>query len=72
MKSNQHGWPVVLAGTVIMLCLGVAYSWGIFLLPINEEFGWGRAKISLAVSILLLVFFFFFSIGGLCENKYGS
>jgi OFA family oxalate/formate antiporter-like MFS transporter len=62
---------VVVSGVMIMLCLGVAYSWGVFLLPIEKDLGWGRAQISLAVSILLLVFSAFMSIGGLLEKKYG-
>lgn len=62
---------VIVAGVVIMLCLGVAYSWGVFLLPIEQSMGWSRAAISLAVSILLLVFSGFMSIGGFCEKKYG-
>lgn len=62
---------VIVAGVVIMLCLGVAYSWGVFLMPIERDLGWSRAEISLAVSILLLVFSAFMSIGGFCEKKYG-
>ena len=75
---NQSSTPmsiskylVIPAGIVIMLCLGVAYSWGVFLMPIEESLGWSRARISLAVSILLLVFSAFMSIGGFCEKKFG-
>ncbi|MFA6635798.1 MAG: OFA family MFS transporter [Candidatus Omnitrophota bacterium] len=70
MRSKNY--PVVLAGVVIMLCLGVAYSWGVFLIPIDREMGWGRAKISFSVSLLLLVFSVFMVIGGLLEKKIGS
>lgn len=68
---DKSKYMVVVSGVVIMLCLGVAYSWGVFLLPIEKDLGWGRAQISLAVSILLLVFSAFMSIGGLSEKKYG-
>lgn len=54
-----------------MLCLGVAYSWGVFLVPLENDMGWGRAQISLAVSILLLVFSAFMSIGGISERRFG-
>lgn len=64
-------WSVVIAGVVILMCLGVAYSWGVFLLPIERDMGWGRAKISFAVSVLLLVFSIFMVIGGLLEKKIG-
>jgi MFS transporter, OFA family, oxalate/formate antiporter len=62
---------VVVSGIMIMLCLGVAYSWGVFLVPLENDMGWGRAQISLAVSILLLVFSAFMSIGGISERKFG-
>ncbi|MBD3245823.1 MAG: MFS transporter [Candidatus Omnitrophica bacterium] len=68
---SKRKYMVIVSGVMIMLCLGVAYSWGVFLLPIEQDLGWGRAQISLAVSILLLVFSAFMSIGGICEKKYG-
>jgi OFA family oxalate/formate antiporter-like MFS transporter len=70
MKSK--GYPVVVASIIIMLCLGVAYSWGVFVKPIETELGWSRAQISLAVSILLLVFSAFMFIGGVIEKKIGA
>lgn len=69
--SLVNRWGVVVAGVVILMSLGVAYSWGVFLLPIDQEMGWGRAKISFAVSILLLVFSLFMAIGGFLEKKIG-
>lgn len=69
MNKSKH--MVIIAGIVIMLCLGVAYSWGVFLMPIEKDLGWSRAQISLAVSILLLVFSAFMSVGGFFEKKYG-
>jgi MFS transporter, OFA family, oxalate/formate antiporter len=69
MKTKQY--PVVLAGVVIMLCLGVAYSWGVFVKPIEAELGWSRAQISLAVSLLLLIFSAFMPVGGVLEKRIG-
>jgi OFA family oxalate/formate antiporter-like MFS transporter len=68
---EKSRFMVVVAGIVIMLCLGVAYSWGVFMVPLEQDLNWGRAQISLAVSILLLVFSAFMSIGGISERKYG-
>lgn len=70
MRSQKY--TVVIAGVIIMLCLGVAYSWGVFIKPIENELGWSRTQISLAVSILLLVFSAFMSIGGIIEKKIGA
>lgn len=69
MLSNNR-WRVVLAGSTILMCLGVAYSWGVFLMPIEQTMGWGRAKISVAVSVLLLVFSVFMPIGGFLEKRF--
>ncbi|MBU4305445.1 MAG: OFA family MFS transporter [Candidatus Omnitrophica bacterium] len=66
-----HRWLVVISGFSILVCLGVAYAWGVFLLPIAGEFGWSRADTSLAVSILLLVFSIFMVVGGILEKRCG-
>lgn len=70
-KVNTYRWLVVIGGVLIIMCLGVAYAWGVFLMPIAKEFGWGRGETSLAISILLLVFSVFMVIGGICEKRYG-
>lgn len=69
-KLSQR-WIVVIGGFLILMCLGVAYTWGVFIMPIAKEFGWGRGETSLAVSILLLVFSVFMVAGGIAEKKYG-
>ncbi|MCK5594550.1 OFA family MFS transporter [bacterium] len=71
-KANTHRWLVVISGVLIIMCLGVAYAWGVFLMPIAKEFGWGRGETSLAVSILLLVFSVFMVVGGILEKRYGA
>jgi len=65
-------YAVVVAGITIMLCLGVAYSWGVFVHPIEAELSWSRAQISLAVSILLLVFSAVMPVGGVIEKRIGA
>ncbi|MBU1524199.1 MAG: OFA family MFS transporter [Candidatus Omnitrophica bacterium] len=70
-EKIEHRWLVVIGGVLIIMCLGVAYAWGVFLMPIAKEFGWGRGETSLAVSILLLVFSVFMVVGGILEKKYG-
>ena len=68
--SNR--WGTVIAGIIILMCLGVAYAWGIFLVPIDNEMDWGRGKISFAVSVLLLIFSIFMAVGGILEKKIGA
>ncbi|MEW6535300.1 MAG: OFA family MFS transporter [Candidatus Auribacterota bacterium] len=71
LPKPSRRWLVVAGGIIIILCLGVAYAWGVFLLPIAEEFGWSRAETSLAQSILIFVFSTFMVVGGLLEKRIG-
>ena len=53
-----YGWWVVLAaGIGSFLSYGpiIAFTFGVFIKPLSEEFGWSRAEISLAFSLSLLM-----------------
>jgi sugar phosphate permease len=53
------GWYVVLgAFLVLAINYGVRYSFGIFLKPMAEEYGWSRSVISLGASFNMLVYSF--------------
>jgi MFS transporter, OFA family, oxalate/formate antiporter len=69
--QSERVWLVIFAGLLVMMCLGAVYSWGVFLFPIQEDTGWGRSHVSIAVSVLLLVFSFSMSIAGWCERRLG-
>ncbi|NLN61050.1 MAG: MFS transporter [Deltaproteobacteria bacterium] len=61
MVNNKRflfwGWYVVLgAFLVLAVNYGVRYSFGIFLKPMAEEYGWSRAVISLGASFNMLVY----------------
>jgi MFS family permease len=44
--------PVLLAGCIILLTgFAIRASFGLFQIPVAEEFGWGRADFSLAIAI---------------------
>jgi MFS family permease len=52
-----YGWWVVLAaGIGLSVHFGpiIAVTFGVFLKPLSQEFGWSRAEISLAVSVSTL------------------
>jgi len=70
-QKAVNRWGIVGGGFVIIMGLGVAYAWGVFLGPISAEFGWGRGETSLALSVLLFVFSIFMVVGGSLEKKYG-
>ncbi|MEM6275770.1 MAG: MFS transporter [Pseudomonadota bacterium] len=52
MKSAPLITPVLVAGCVIMMVsFAIRASFGVFQIPIAEEFGWLRAEFSLAIAI---------------------
>jgi MFS family permease len=52
-----YGWWVVVAsGIGLAFCFGpvIIATFGVFLKPLSQEFGWSRAQISLAFSLAML------------------
>ncbi len=48
----KHNWSVVLAGAMGMALASTSvYSVGLFIAPLEEEFGWSRAEISAGLTI---------------------
>jgi OFA family oxalate/formate antiporter-like MFS transporter len=52
-------------------CGLLLYAWSVFVKPLNAEFGWSRAEISLAFSICVLVFGVTTFFAGKASDKYG-
>jgi MFS family permease len=51
----RTGWPVVAASMVgFMLASFYTYTFGAFIAPIEQEFGWSRAQISIGLSVITL------------------
>ncbi len=51
-RATSHLTPVLVSGCVIiLLSFAVRASFGLFQIPISEEFGWPRAEFSLAIAI---------------------
>jgi sugar phosphate permease len=55
-KNTYYGWRIVAAGFVLLFLYSGAgfYSFSIFIKPLEETFGWGRAAISLTMSIYMI------------------
>ena len=50
-----YGWWVVLAAGIGLLSAPILpVTFGVFLKPLSQEFGWSRTQISLAFSLLTL------------------
>lgn len=76
MKNREnrvyYGWIVVLAAFLAILVSSLrSYAFGVFIVPLTNEFGWDRAPISFAYSISLLVTSFVAIIFGRISDKYG-
>jgi hypothetical protein len=54
-KRPFYGWIVVLASFLSLLVVGLIYSYGVFVDPLTQEFGWSRSSISLAFSISIFL-----------------
>jgi MFS family permease len=71
---SYYGWWVVFAGFIIQFTsIGcIYYSWGNYLNPLAQEFGWSRGEISAGNFILMGTgSFMLWIIGGLVD-KYGA
>lgn len=73
-KKINYGWLIVAA--CFCLCFlfagGGFYSFSIFINPIESEFGWDRADISLAMSIYLITGGLMGPVVGRLIEKYGT
>jgi len=73
-KNIFYGWWIVLASSIIIF-LGtgiIFYSFGVFLKPLEAEFGWSRTMINLSVAVWALLFGFSGPIVGVLISKYGA
>jgi len=49
-------WTVVLGGFLLALMGGLSYSWGVFVEPLQNHFGWSKAISMLPLSVFMIVF----------------
>lgn len=64
-------WSIPIAGLLVTLMGGIAYAWGVFLVPMEDRFGWVRAQAALPGSTYLAVFSISMIIGGLLQDRHG-
>ncbi len=79
-KLPGRGWAVVLAGTVINLCLGCLYAWSVWLKYLTDEaymvaHGWAGAltaeQASNPKSLCIIIFALLMIPGGKIQDKFG-
>ncbi|MBS3956326.1 MAG: OFA family MFS transporter [Clostridiales bacterium] len=64
-------WTIPVAGLLLTLMGGIAYAWGVFIVPLETQFGWVRAQAALPVSIYLAVFSISMIVGGILQDRHG-
>lgn len=69
--QDEPRWRVIVAAVVIQICLGAIYSWGVFLKPIMNDFGWHKTETSLAFTIFLGMYALGMIIGGRWQDQTG-
>ena len=52
----MNRWRVVVGGVSMNLALGSLYAWSVFVLPLEQEFGWTRAQTSWTFTIAIVTF----------------
>ncbi len=62
--QTQNRWLPLIGGTMLNVVLGTFYSWSVFVLPLEQEFGWVRQETSLTFSIGILTMAITFVIAG--------
>jgi MFS family permease len=59
-------------GLMLMLALGIRQSFGLFLLPMSQDLGWGREVFSFAIALQNLVWGLAMPLAGAIADRYGS
>lgn len=62
---------VAISGFLITLLLGVLYAWGVFVNPLEQEFGWTRAQATLPYTVASIVFAIGMVFAGFIQDKKG-
>lgn len=63
---RTHRWPIAVAGTVAMACLGTVYSWSLFTQPLIAAFGWTSTTTTWAFALAI----FFLGVGAVLGGRW--
>ena len=67
----MNRWLPVVGGVCMNLALGTLYAWSVFVLPLEQEFGWTRAQTSWTFTIAIVTFAASFILGGRIQDRRG-
>jgi OFA family oxalate/formate antiporter-like MFS transporter len=70
--TTMPRWVPLIGGVLgSTTCGALLYAWSVFINPLNAEFGWNRAEISIAFSIACLVFGLMTFPAGRLSDRFG-
>ena len=69
--SDGNRWLPVVGGTLLNLVLGSFYAWSVFILPLEQEFGWIRQQTSWTFSIGIFTMAVVFVVTGRFHARFG-
>ncbi len=67
----MNRWWTVVGGVSMNLALGSLYAWSVFVIPLEEEFGWTRGETSWVFTIAIATFAASFVLGGRIQDRRG-
>ncbi|MFA5064822.1 MAG: MFS transporter [Dehalococcoidia bacterium] len=71
-KSLQYGWVVVVSAFIItFITCGVNFSYGVFFLPIVNEFGWSRGLASAVMLVAGITYAITLPFTGILADRFG-
>jgi len=71
-KINSYGWVIVASAFLItFITCGVNFSYGVFFLPIVNEFGWSRGLGSVVMLVAGLAYAITLPLTGILADRYG-
>ncbi len=70
-KPFNQRWMILLGGFLLSLVGGMSYSWGSFVVPLVNDWGWSTAKATLPLTVLIVVFAITMIPAGWLQDRYG-
>ncbi len=67
----KQRWMVVLGGFLLAMVGGLSYSWGVFVEPMQKQFGWTKNDATLPLSVFMVFFALMMIPGGRLQEKIG-
>ncbi len=73
MQEAKFGtrWSIPFAGFLLALMGGISYAWGVFVVPMKEQFGWTTTEATLPLSAFMVIFSLVMVPAGMIQDKVG-